>query len=244
MYIAPIKTHKIAVSESLEKFLDRYLINIVEGDIIAITSKILSLMEGRVVQKDSIDKYTLICKESDYVLESDHNPYNIHLTIKNDILIPSAGIDESNVDNVYVLYPENIQKTASFIWNYLRNKYQINHLGILITDSHTTIMRKGVTGIALGWCGFMPLYSYINKPDIYGRKLKVTETNILDSLAVSSVFIMGEGDEQTPLAIIKNAPKISFLDRVPNKKEEKSVRISLKEDLYAPLLQSGKWLKF
>ena len=244
MYIKPIKTHKISVSESLEDFLDQYLKDIVEGDIIAITSKILSLMEGRVVAKDSIDKYTLICSEADYVLESDYNPYNIHLTIKNDILIPSAGIDESNVDNVYVLYPKHIQKTASFIWNYLRNKYQINHLGILITDSHTTIMRKGVTGIALGWCGFMPLYSYINKPDIYGRKLKVTEMNILDSLAVSSVFIMGEGNEQTPLAIIKNAPKIYFLDRIPTKDEEQSVRISLKKDLYAPLLQLGKWLKF
>ena len=238
MKIYSVKTERIKFGESLRSFLNKYISKLNDTDIIVITSKILSIIEGSFVDKKSIDKIDLIKKEADYFIESDYNPYDIYLTIKNGILIPSAGIDESNVKDVYVLYPKNIQETTNFIWQYLREKFEIKNLGVIITDSHTTIMRRGVTGIALSYCGFLPLFSYINKPDIYGQKLKATQINILDSLASSSVFVMGEGDEQTPIAIIEDAPKISFLDRVPTKKEIKSIKISPKDDLYYPILRS------
>jgi putative folate metabolism gamma-glutamate ligase len=203
----------------------------------------MSIIQARCISKDTIDKRSLIYQEADLVLDCDNNLYDLYLTIKNGILIPSAGIDESNVDNVYVLYPENIQEIMTKIWGYLREKHNLKKLGVLMTDSHTTIMRRGVTGIALGWCGFEPLYSYINKPDLYNRPLKVTQVNILDSLATSAVFVMGEGNEQTPLEIIKHAPKISFLDRHPTQEEKESIRISMDEDLYAPLLRLARWIK-
>ena len=129
------------------------------------------------------------------------------------------------------------------MWIHLRQKFNLQKLGILITDSHTTLMRRGVTGIALGWCGFDPLYSYIGKPDLYGRPLKVTQMNILDALATTAVYAMGEGTEQTPLAVIRNAPKITFLDRGPTAEEIRNVAIPIEEDLYAPLLLAAKWLK-
>jgi len=144
---------------------------------------------------------------------------------------------------VYILYPKDVQKTALSIWNYLKTKYCIKHLGILITDSNVTPMRRGVTGIALGWCGFEPLYSYIGKPDLYSEPLKVTQVNLLDALATSAVLVMGEGAEQTPMAIISGAPKVHFLTRPPTTKEEKSVKISMKKDLYSPLLMGARWLK-
>ena len=243
MHVKAIKTHRIEIQESLESIFECYLKDIEENDIIAITSKIISLSQGRVVKKEDISKYELIRKEADLILESPHNPYNFYLTIKNGILIPTAGIDASNVDGVYVLYPQDIQKTACSIWHFLRTKYSIQNLGILITDSHTTIMRPGVTGIALGWCGLEPLYSYIGKPDIYDNPLCVTCVNILDALATSAVFVMGEGNEQTPISLIKEAPQISFLDRIPTEEEEKSITIPYEEDLYGPLLMSGRWVK-
>lgn len=242
MQVKAIKTHRIEEKDSLEGILDQYITHIDNSHIIAITSKIISICQGCVINKDKISKYNLIQQEADSILETKSNPHNFYLTIKNGILIPTAGIDESNAKDKYILYPRNIQKTATFIWNYIRQKHSIQNLGIVITDSHTTIMRRGVTGIALGWCGFEPLYSYINKPDIYDIPLRVTQVNILDSLATSAVFVMGEGNEQTPLAIIKEAPKISFLNRPPNEEEEKAITLSLEEDLYAPLLMSAKWI--
>lgn len=241
MQVKAIKTHRIEPKESLQDILDRYAISLKEKDILVITSKILSLAQGRIVDKKSIAKLDLIRQEADLLLETGQNPYGLYLTIKNNILIPSAGIDESNADNIYVLHPKDIQATAARIWDELRKKHSIEQLGVLITDSHTTIMRRGVTGITLGWCGFEPLHSYINKPDLYGHPLRVTQTNILDALAASAVFVMGEGSEQTPLAIIEDAPKLRFLDRQPTHEEEKSIFITIEEDLYAPILLAAKW---
>jgi putative folate metabolism gamma-glutamate ligase len=243
MQISAIKTHKIASNESLGSILDQYVTNLNDGDILAITSKIVSLCQGRVVEKSSVSKRDLIACEADSVLQTDHNPYDLYLTIKDKILIPSAGIDESNSNGMYILYPENVQTVAHTVWKHLTTKFSIENLGVIITDSHTTPMRRGVTGITLGWCGFEPLHSYVNKPDIYGNFLHVTQINILDALASSAVFMMGEGAEQTPLAIIRNAPKIKFTSRAPSVAEEKSVTISIEEDLYAPLLMAAKWTK-
>ncbi len=241
MQCSSIKTHKVSTNESLESILDQYVTNLNDGDILAITSKIVSLCQGRVVEKLSVSKRDLIAREADSVLQTDYNPYDLYLTIKDNILIPSAGIDESNSNGVYILYPQNLQAVAHTVWKHLTTKFSIENLGVIITDSHTTPMRRGVTGITLGWCGFEPLHSYVNKPDIYGNLLHVTQINILDALATSAVFMMGEGDEQTPLAIIRNAPKIKFTSRAPTAQEEKSVTISMEEDLYAPLLMNAKW---
>ena len=243
MHVKAIKTKKVQASHKLHDILDTYLQNIVEGDVVVITSKILSILQGRCVSKDTIDKKILIHQEADKLLQTSHNPHNINLTLKNNILIASAGIDESNVGNVYVLYPENVHEAAADIWQYLKQRHHLTRLGVVITDSHTTPLRRGVTGIALAWCGFEPLYSYVGKPDIYQRPLKVTHINIVDALAVAAVFVMGEGNEQTPLAIIQNAPKMVFMDHPPTPKEISQVVIPLEEDLYAPLLQGATWIE-
>ena len=144
---------------------------------------------------------------------------------------------KSNSEEGYILYPEAIQEDAAQIWNYLRKKHRLRELGILITDSRTTILRRGVTGVALGWCGFVPYHDYIGRPDLFGKPLRVTICNLLDSLAAAAVLVMGEGDEQTPLALITHAPKITFVDRPPSKEEERFFFLSPEEDLYAPLLE-------
>ena len=243
MQTTAIKTHRIEQTDLLDEVLDTYVCDLVNDDILVVTSKIISVLQGAMVSKNTVEKRDLIEKEADYILETPHNPYDLYLTLKNNILIPSAGIDESNVHDAYVLYPKDIQGCATWIWNYLRKRQNLERFGVVITDSHTTIMRRGVTGIALGWCGFDPLYSYVGTPDLYGSALQVTQINILDALAGAGVFVMGEGREQTPLALIRNAPRISFLDHPPSVEDYARITISLEEDLYAPLLKSARWRK-
>jgi len=245
MNITAYKTHKIKPKESLLMILDQYLPNIPDQSIVVITSKIISLCQNRVIPKEAVkNKLDLIHTESDYYLEGDYiEKYGVCLTIKNNILIPTAGIDESNGNGYYILYPEDLQNTAVEIWQHLRKRTPTQKLGVLITDSHTTPLRRGVTGISLAWCGFAPLFNYIGKPDIFGTPLRVTMINLLDGLAATAVFVMGEGDEQTPLAIIQQAPKITFQDSPPTKEEIGSITITPAEDLYAPLLTNVKWKK-
>lgn len=240
MKVNPCSTHVIQPGENILDVLDAYLTSIEEGTIIAITSKIISVCENRIIKKDAIRKMDLIRQEADAFLESElHN--NLTLTIKHGLLIPAAGIDESNCEESYILYPKNIQADAVRIWEHLRDKHRLKELGVIITDSRTTPLRRGVTGVALGWCGFVPLYNYIGRPDLFGRPLKVTLCNVLDALAVAAVFMMGEGDEQTPIATIRNAPKITFLNRSPSDEEINFLTISMDEDLYAPLLKAVPW---
>lgn len=244
MEINSLKTHKILPKESILKIIKQYVTRVPERSILVITSKIISLSQNRIVNKHEVqDKFELVREEADLFLEGDYSEkYGICLTIKNGILIPTAGIDESNSDGNYILYPINIQEEATNIWNFLRKHYQKSEIGVLITDSHTTPLRRGVVGIALGWCGFQPLHNYIGKPDIFGNLLRVTQTNILDTLASSAVFVMGEGNEQTPMALISSVGiNVVFQQEAPSKEEIESISISLEDDLYAPLIKAADW---
>lgn len=245
MHVKSYKTHVVTEKDSLVKIITQHVANIPEKSILVITSKILSVFQNRIIPKNAVNnKFQLIQQEADLYLEGDYaKNYGVCLTIKNGILIPTAGIDESNSDGNYILYPVNIQAEVIKIWKALKEAYQCTELGVLITDSHTTPLRRGVTGIALGWCGFAPLYNYIGKPDIYGNLLKCTQLNILDGLAAAAVFVMGEGNEQTPLALITDVEKVVFQDRSPTEEEVKSISILLHEDLYAPLINAVDWKK-
>ncbi|MDR2769759.1 MAG: coenzyme F420-0:L-glutamate ligase [Puniceicoccales bacterium] len=235
MRIEPIKTCRVNAFQDLNQFVDAYLPAISEESVVVVTSKVVSICEGRTVPKHSVTKEKLIQQEADAIIaNSQSSNEHIVLTLKNNLLIPSAGIDESNGNDAYVLYPKDCFTSAKQLWSFLRTKHHIQKLGILITDSHTTPLRKGVTGIALAWWGFAPLFSYIGKPDLYGHPLRVTCINVVDALATSAVFVMGEGNECTPLAMIENAPHITFNENLHAYRE---VCIAPEKDLYQPLLK-------
>ena len=221
-----IKTHKIKSSESIYAILDRYITKLTEKSIIAISSKIVSTCENRIVNTNKKD---LINKESDFCFKSPINFPGFHITLKNNRLIPNAGIDESNCTGSYILLPKNPMLSAKKIWKYLRKNHTIKNLGVIITDSNITPLRAGVTGITLGWCGFKPTYNYIGQKDVFGRIMEVTQINLLDSLATIATLEMGEGKEQTPMAIITNAKKINF----QNNTQEKEAYIDPKSDLFS-----------
>ena len=67
------------------------------------------------------------------------------------------------------------------------------------------------------------------------------KSNIADSLATAAVTVMGEGNEQQPLAIIEDLPFVAFQDRNPTAKELEELKIKLEDDVYASLLTSVTW---
>ncbi len=243
MEIIPIKTHKIIPGENLFKVIGQYIPDLEEKSVVAITSKIVSICEGKVVKIGKIDKKKLIEQEADYYLPPEQSKYNISLTIKDNLLVPTAGIDESNGNGDYILWPKDPQKTANKTREYLKKKFSLKYVGVIITDSKTTPLRWGTTGIALAHSGFSALNNYIGQPDIFGRLLHVTKANIIDGLAAAAVLAMGEGNEQTPLAVIEGVPFVKFQNRNPSKSELQGLKISMKDDLYAALFKGVEWLK-
>ncbi|MBI4096801.1 MAG: coenzyme F420-0:L-glutamate ligase [Candidatus Levybacteria bacterium] len=244
MKATPIKTHKIAPVDDLFAILDKYITKLSEKSVVAVASKIVGIAEGRVVKKISEEqKNDLAKEESEYFLPREYNQYGFMITIKRGIIVASAGIDESNGNGYYVLWPEDPQKSANAIREYLIRKFCLHYVGVVITDSKLSPLRWGVTGVAVAHSGFEALNSYIGKPDIFGRKLQAEKTNIADSLATCAVTVMGEGNEQQPLAIIEDLPFVRFQRRNPTKKELDDLTIAMEDDVYASLLKSVKWEK-
>jgi len=246
MLIKTFKTHKIKTGDNLYKILDQYLPKLKENTVVVITSKIISLSQKNIVRNDKkIDKKELIKKEADYFFEDDNLMRfgQVIPTIKNNILIANAGIDESNANGDFVLWPKNLDQTTNEIWQYLRKKHKITNLGIIVTDSRLTPLRFGTNGVGISWCGFEPLKDYRGQNDVFKRELKMSQLSILDGLSAAAVTVMGEGSEQTPLAVISDIDFVIFKKRQPTPLDRKSMNIDKEEDIYGKLLTSVTWEK-
>lgn len=243
MKITPLKTKVITVGDNLLEVVDKSISDMPNKSILAVSSKIVSICEGRVLKEDKFDKDELILKESQYFLPRNKNPYNVSLTITHNILAASAGIDESNGNGYYVLWPKNPQASANMIREHLCKRFNRKYIGVILTDSKTTPMRWGVTGIALAYSGFKGVKSLIGKPDIFGRKLEYTTVSIMDNVASAAILTMGEANEQKPLAIINDIPMVEFVNHNPTQKELDEFKISMEGDLYGEFFKKASWRK-
>ena len=246
MHIKAIKTRPLippkddllsVIKESFLKF------KLKEKSIIVITSKVVSIWQGRCIKiSGKINKDELVKKESDLYIDRKKVPGQfVMLTIKNNILIPTAGIDESNANGYYILWPENPFLSAKEIYKFIKKQYGLKEFGIIISDSHTTPLRSGVMGIGIAYYGFYPLKDYRGKKDIFQRELKMTQSNIVDSLSAAAVYEMGEGNEQTPIVVLEDVGDVKFIKKDFSKTNP--LEININEDIYAPVLKSVKWNK-
>ena len=231
MKIYPIKTKKILTNQTMiNKFVDDYINEIKNNSVVVITSKVISLIQNRVA-KNTVNKDELIRQEADHI-SKERNRYGRFITFKYHTLVSGSGIDESNGNGDYILLPRGPQKVAKEIYQYLQKKFKKKSFGVIITDSRSMPLRSGASGVAIGFYGFSPLKSYVGKEDIFGRELQFEKANIVDSLATAAVLIMGEGSEQTPLAIIEDIDFIKFSDKKPTKKDLDEFYLTLNEDIF------------
>ena len=229
----PIKTRLVRPpKDDIYDILDA-LPPLKEKDIVFITSKILGIHQGRCVPCDQTDKTELIRQEADRFLSYQHpSGFNVNLTVTDNVLIPAAGIDASNADGYYIMWPKNIDALCAEIRTFLCEKNKIKELGVVATDSHTTPLRYGVTGLSVGLSGVEPLKDFRGQKDLFGRKLELTQVNQIDALAAMAVLLMGESDECTPIVLLRDWNKIAFNEKA----SMRDFKISPEEDLYTPLL--------
>ncbi|MDP2735268.1 MAG: coenzyme F420-0:L-glutamate ligase, partial [bacterium] len=245
MKVTSIKTKKVTVRDSnILEILDRYLPRLKDKSVVAVTSKIVSICEGRVVPMEGADKDELIRKEAELYMPRSSGRWNVMLTVKGNAINFSSGVDESNSGGYYVLWPKDPQESANRMREHLVYKHKTRNIGVIITDTASVPLRWGQRGVfVLAHSGFAALNSYIGKPDIFGRPFTMTSAAVADALGTSAVLVMGEGAEQTPLAVIKDVPFVKFQQRNPTKAELQKLQMPLEDDLYAPLLKAVKWKK-
>jgi len=245
MQIRPIKTRVLvppkddllgAIKQALSAIALR------EKSILAVASKVAAVWQGRCLSRQQVkDKDELIKKEADFYLERKETPGQCcMLTIKNNLLVPTAGIDESNASDYYILWPERPYQAAKEIGQFLKKEFGLKEVGVVITHSRCTPGRVGTTGIALAYWGFKPLKDYRGQKDLFQRELKMTQSNLIDGLASAAVVCMGEGREQTPLVLMENVDLVEFTSQDP---DQKDIEMEREEDMFYPLLRSVKWQK-
>lgn len=231
-----ISTRTFKLGEDLVSFITEHLPkgSIRERQVLCVTSKIVSLSEKAIVErKDVASKMELVRAESDHVLAG--SSYGTALTIKHNILILAAGIDESNAaGEYYILLPKDPYASVQALYRELKSHYGLKEFGLVFTDSHTHPLRKGVTGIGLAHEGFRASKSMIGQKDLYGRPLAMTQVNVLDSVSVAAVYVMGEASESCPLALV-DADGVEFCE----KSDASEIRVPVRDDLYFPLLKNG-----
>lgn len=241
MRVTAVRTERLAAgSATIEELLDQYVPELPERSVVAIASKIVSLCEGRLAP-EGLSKAELVHRESDRYLPA-AEPYGYQFTITHGTLIPAAGIDESNVGGGRLLWPEDPQRSANLARRHLATRgHELEHVGVVITDSTCMPLRRGTAGICLAHSGFRAINSYIGRADLFGRLLKVSEANVAAGLAAAAVVVMGEGDEQTPLCVIDDLPQVEFTSRDPEPAELDGLFIPPEDDLFGPFLGAVPW---
>ena len=224
MNLYGVKTRLVNVGGDLVSILleglDSAGLELKDGDIVAITSKIVSVVQNRLVRFDTIEpsrkaedlasEYSLepgfveiVLNESDVVYGG---VYRALLTLKNGILFANAGIDHKNVpDGLAVLLPEDPDKAATDIRREIKSRLG-KRVGVMIIDSRTVPLRMGTLGVAIGVSGFNPIRDCRGKPDLYGKPLLITRMAVADDLACAAHLIMGELTEKIPIVLIRGAP--------------------------------------
>ena len=191
------------------------------GDIVIISSKIVSFEEGQIVDLNTI---TPSKKAENLAKEVGKDPRLVHLilkqskggvyqTITNSILSTTkygmclnAGIDTMNIpENHAILLPKDANESAFRFRAKLKEKYNLT-IPIIISDTRTLPLRKGTGGVTIGLAGIDPIKSEVGKKDLFGKKYKITKKAIADGLASFGNLLMGETNEKTPFVIIQGMP--------------------------------------
>ncbi len=158
---------------------------------------------------------------------------HVLLTIKDNTLMANAGIDQSNAPAEHVvLLPSNPTETARQI----KTELEVNtgvELGVIITDSRTQPLRLGTVGLAVAVAGIEPIKDFRGHPDLFGRPLRITRSAVADNLASAAQLMLGEADEQVPLAVIRGAP-VKFTKKTIRPEE---MTISRHECMYMAIFE-------
>ncbi|MBQ1050164.1 coenzyme F420-0:L-glutamate ligase [Micromonospora sp. C51] len=177
-----------------------------DGDVLVVTSKIISKAEGRLVDvpADGPDRQAVrddvLAAETVRVVAS-RGPTRIVQT-RHGFVMAAAGIDASNVDKTrLVLLPEDPDASARALRAGLRARYGVD-VAVVVSDTMGRPWRNGLTDVALGVAGMDAIRDHRGEVDPYGNELVLTQMAVIDELAAAGELIKGKCD-QMPVAVIR-----------------------------------------
>lgn len=232
MECLPVKTRALVPpQDDLYQVLKESLPPLREGDVVSVTSKVVSIHEGRCVPKSAVAKEVLVREEVDMLIPRSY--MTKPLSIKQHAFIGSGGIDESNGGEHYVLLPSDPFASAARLHQFFREHFGVAEIGVIITDSASQPFRLGATGKAISWWGIEPLLNHIGRIDLFGRAIRHERSNLVDGLAAAATVVSGEVDESIPVVILRDVPGLIFTEE----NTEKKLFVSPEEDIFRVLYE-------
>jgi coenzyme F420-0:L-glutamate ligase/coenzyme F420-1:gamma-L-glutamate ligase len=188
-----------------------------DGDILIIAQKVVSKAEGRFVDlvevvpsaralalANEVNKdarlVEVILSESDEVVR--HKRDVLIVAHRLGFVMANAGVDQSNVAPAadgerVLLLPRDPDASAAALKARLDGEFGVD-LAVVINDSFGRPWRNGAVGVALGAAGIPALQNLIGAPDLFGRRMRVSEVALADEIASAASLLMGQSDEGQP----------------------------------------------
>ncbi|MEU0571334.1 coenzyme F420-0:L-glutamate ligase [Nonomuraea sp. NPDC005983] len=165
-----------------------------DGDIVVITSKIVSKAEGRVRQAP--DRTAAIEEETERVVARRGD--TVISQTRHGFVMAAAGVDASNTDpGTVLLLPEDSDASARRVRAALPQK-----VGVIISDTFGRPWRHGLTDVAIGAAGVLSLEDFRGETDGYGNPLKATVTALADEIAGAAELVKGKL-AGVPVAVVR-----------------------------------------
>lgn len=207
--------------------LESAALTLAPGDVLVITSKLVSKSEGRFVDLATVtpsaraEKVGAIAHKDPRLVELILRESTGISRLRGEVLIvrhrlgftlANAGIDHSNVgregEDWVLLLPEDPDASARDLRARIGEQTGVLP-GIVISDSHGRPFRIGTLGAAIGLAGFPGVWDRRGETDLYGRTLQVTVTGLGDEIAAAAGLVSGQASEGLPVVLVRGL-------RVPN----------------------------
>ena len=192
---------------------------LVSGDVLAITSKIVSKAENRQIRLNDVTASAIALEVAEQcekdprlvqvVLDESQEVSRLRpglLIVKHRLgfVCANAGVDRSNVganaeeEEMVLLLPQDPDGSAERLRRQIREATGAD-VAVIIVDSHGRPHRMGTVGRAIGAAGLPALEDCRGRPDLFGRPLEHTQVGLADQIAAAASLLFGQAAEGTPV---------------------------------------------
>ncbi|AIR98748.1 coenzyme F420-0:L-glutamate ligase [Streptomyces glaucescens] len=194
---------EVAAGDDLAKLIAAAEPGLADGDVVLVTSKIVSKAEGRIVE--AADREAAIDAETVRVVAR-RGTLRI-VENRRGLVMAAAGVDASNTPaGTVLLLPEDPDGSARAIRDGLREILGVT-VGVVVTDTFGRPWRSGLTDVAIGAAGVRVLDDLRGGTDAYGNPLSATVVATADELAAAGDLVKGKA-AGLPVAVVRGLPHV------------------------------------
>ena len=171
-----------------------------DGDVVAVTQKVVSKAEGRLVPVGEGGKAAWVAREARRIVARRGDL--VIAETRHGFVCANAGVDASNVEEGYLtLLPEDPDGTAERIRGFVTRAFNVE-VAVVITDTFGRPWRHGLVNVAIGCAGLPSLVDLRGTKDGIGRILDVTIVALADEVAAATGLVMGKANG-VPAAVVR-----------------------------------------